>query len=123
MTAGRRAALGRLLGGRARLSLHPGVRLRYEAGHPGPVSHTAARIPTRCPLAPVRQLTTGEPELDLADRGIGRIRAVNEVVLSDQGQVTADGAGRGLLDGIRPAGDLAKRRNGPRALHDGRHDG
>ena len=74
-------------------------------------------------MRPLRQLTAGEPELDLAGRGIGRIGAVDEVVLGDEGQVTADGAGCGLLDGIGPAGDLPERGNGPRALDDGGHHG
>src|SRR6185437_16771231 len=98
--------------GRARLSLHPGVQLRYEGGHPWPVSHIAARVPTRHRPAPVRQLTAWEPEFDLAGRRLGRIRAVHEVVLRDQGQVTADGAGRRLLDRIGAAGDLTERGNG-----------
>jgi hypothetical protein len=34
---------------------------------------------------------------------------VDEVVLGDEGQVTADGAGGGLLDGIGATGDLAER--------------
>src|SRR4051812_28856804 len=70
-----------------------------------------------------RQLTAREPELDLAGRRLWRIGTVNEVVLSDQGQVTADGAGGGLLHGIGAAGDLTERRNGPRPLHDHGHDG
>ena len=48
---------------------------------------------------------------------------MHEVVLGDKCQVTADCAGRGLLNRVGAAGDLAKRGNRPRALHDGRHDG
>ena len=48
---------------------------------------------------------------------------MHQVVLGDKCQVTADGAGCGLLDGIGAAGDLAERGNGPRALDDRRDHG
>src|SRR5258708_30985907 len=68
-------------------------------------------------------LSARKPELDFAGRRLGRIRPVHEVVLGDKCQVTAYCAGRGLLNWIGGAGDLAKRGNGPRALNDGRNDG
>src|SRR5258708_38548478 len=68
-------------------------------------------------------LSARKPELDFAGRRLGRIRPVYEVVLGDKCQVTADCSGRGLLDGIGATCDLAKRGNGTRSLHDGRHAG
>src|SRR3954465_2730862 len=118
MMAGLRAALGTRPRWSRSSNLHSGFLLRYEAGHPRPVSHIAAPTLTRCRYKPGGQLTTGEPELDLAGRGVRRIGAVAEVVLGDQGQVTADGPGSGLLDGIGAAGNLTEGGNGPRALDD-----
>src|ERR1700694_3376754 len=63
-------------------------------------------------------LLAGEPELDFTDGGIRRIRAVNEVELGVEGKVAADGARGGLLHRVRTAGDLTKRRDGPRTFQD-----
>src|SRR6185312_11714044 len=62
-----------------------------------------------------------EPELDLARGALRRVGAVDEVVLGLQGEVAADRAGRGLLDRVGAARDLPPRRDGARALDDGRH--
>src|SRR5258705_8287169 len=94
----------------------------------GPRNSPATRGQYPTPRVGARQgwtprLSARKPELDFAGRRLGRIRPVHEVVLGDKCQVTADCAGRGLLNRIGAAGNLAKRGNGPRALHDGRYDG
>src|SRR5258705_7776149 len=94
----------------------------------GPRNSPATRGQYPTPRVGARQgwtprLSARKPELDFAGRRLGRIRPVHEVVLGDKCQVTADCAGRGLLNRIGGADNLAKRGNGPRALHDGRHDG
>src|SRR4051794_33371858 len=70
--------------------------------------------------APALELKRWEPELDLALRALRRVGAVDQVVLRLQGVVTPDRAGCGLLDGVGAARDLPPRRDGARALHDGR---
>src|SRR5882757_10792551 len=102
------------------------VEVFIRASAPRNRPATRAQYPTsRVPDGPgwASWLSARKPELDFAGRRLGRIRPVHEVVLGDECQVTTDRAGRGLLDGIGATCDLAKRGNGARALHDGRHDG
>src|SRR3954464_9269173 len=62
----------------------------------------------------------GEEELHLALGGLGRVRAVHDVVLHLEGEVTADGAGQGLHR-VGGAGQPTERLDRARALDDQRH--
>src|SRR4051794_5651863 len=78
-------------------------------------------------VAPATHIThvakpSAEPELDLALRGLGRVGPVHDVRPGLEGEVAADGARDGLLDGVGAAGDLAEGGDGAGALDDhGRH--
>src|SRR4051794_40415362 len=60
-----------------------------------------------------------EEQPDLASGRLGRVRAVDDVVLDLEGEVAADRAGRGR-DGVRGAGQLAEPLDGAGALGDQR---
>jgi hypothetical protein len=59
----------------------------------------------------------GEEQRDLTRGGLGRVRAVHDVVLHLEGEVTANGA-RGGLDRVRGAGERPERLDGAGALDD-----
>src|ERR1700687_1091413 len=102
------------------------VKVFIRASGPGMEPSTRPQYPTslaRPGPGATGGLLAGAPELDFTDGGIRRIRAVNEVELGVEGKVAADGARGGLLHRIRTAGDLTKRRDGPRTFHDRRHHG
>ena len=61
-----------------------------------------------------------EPQPDLPGGGLRRIGAVHQVELGLQAEVAADAAGRGLLDRVGAAGQLAEGGDGARALGDNR---
>ena len=67
----------------------------------GPVSHIAGQPG---PSARNCVLQGRKPEVDLACGRLCRVRAVHEVVLGFQPEITANGAGRGLLDGVGDTG-------------------
>src|SRR5689334_10669858 len=101
MMAGTVCATPRVSGGRARLSLHSGIRPWCTAVNPQPVSHITGRHRTRLE----HSATDGEPELDFAGGRFRRIRPVHDVLLGDKCQVTADGAGGSLVDGVGAASE------------------
>src|SRR5271166_2643993 len=114
MTAMTVGAASRNSDGRARLSLHSGVRPRMA-----PVAQ--GQYPTPLPvIAPgavqsvfsarsgrvSRRVSGREPQRDLALGRLWRVGPVHEVVLGLQREVTADRARDGRLDRVGAPGDL-----------------
>src|SRR4051794_24184215 len=114
----------------ARWSREPGRGPRRRHPH-DTINGTATRRPAHLPRPqPARtglDLTligcsaeVGEEELDLAVGRLRRVGAVDDVVLHLEGEVTADGAGRGLYR-VGGAGQRAERLDRPWALDHQRH--
>ena len=120
MMAGR-SAPHRGCDGRARLSLHSGIRPAVTDRLPVPSIPHHAR-PDR-PGWRKLAIQPGNQRSISRAADSGESDPCTRLSWVIKGQVTADCAGRGLLDRVGSAGDLAKRGDRPRALHDGRHDG